>query len=429
MATHDNLTNIPNRLLFRDRTQHAMANTKRKKDKLAVLFLDLDDFKAVNDAFSHTQGDQVLIFIAKRILGCLRESDTVARFGGDEFAILIENIERAEDAGRVAEKIIQEIAHPVSLKGNQFSISASIGISIYPDDGDLVEQLIQNADAAMYRAKDRGKNTYQFYTPDMTREVQNRLSIITQLKAAMKDDKLELYYQPQVNSKTGETIGLEALLRFDAPGKGFISPSILIPIAEKAGIIVELGEWVLNKACQQRQEFAKQGFDLQLSVNISGKQLNHPALLPMVTKALEASGLPSKLLELEITENSMFENIDTALDVIQKLKDLGVRISLDDFGTGYSSLGYLTQLALDTIKIDKSFAQNITEDPNRIAVVQGMIAIANTLEVPTVIEGVETKEQLNFFSDLGCQIIQGFYFSPPVPPNQIPALLKKPFNL
>jgi len=429
MATHDNLTNLPNRLLFGDRTQHAMTNARRKKNKLAVLFLDLDDFKAVNDAFSHTLGDEVLVLISDRILDCLRESDTVARIGGDEFAILLENIDKAADAGNVAEKIIQAISAPLSLLDNQFSLSASIGISIYPDDGEQVEQLIQNADAAMYRSKDLGKNNYQFYIPDMTREVQDRLNIISQLKSALMEDRLELYYQPQVDIESGKIIGLEALLRFDAPGKGFISPSVFIPIAEKAGFVVELGEWVLNKACQQRQEFANQGYQCQLSVNISGKQLNHPSLVPAVAKALENSGLLPNQLELEITENNMFENIDTALGVIQELKELGVRIALDDFGTGYSSLGYLTQLALDTIKIDKSFAFNITQDPNRMAVVQGMVAIAKALNVPVVVEGVETKEQYHFFDELGCKIIQGFFFSPPVPTSQIPALMNKRFIL
>jgi diguanylate cyclase (GGDEF)-like protein/PAS domain S-box-containing protein len=428
MATHDSLTNLPNRLLFSDRVNHAMANARRNKNKIAVLFLDLDDFKAVNDAFSHSQGDKLLITVSNRISNCLRETDTVSRFGGDEFAILLENINKPENIAQVAEKIIHEISQPMVIQANQYSISGSIGISIYPDDSVHTDQLIQNADAAMYRAKDRGKNTYQFYTPDMTREVMERLRIVTQLKNAVTQNDLELYYQPQVDAQHGEIIGIEALLRFFAPGKGFISPEVFIPIAEKAGMIVEIGEWVLAKACQQNQKLKQQGFNVQLSVNISGKQLNHPSLVPTVAKALKDTDIRPEMLELEITENSMFENIDYAIHVIKELKDLGVKIAIDDFGTGYSSLGYLTQLALDTIKIDKSFAHNITNDPNRMAVVRGMVAIAQALNVVIVIEGVETREQLKFFQDLGCAIIQGYYYSPPVPVSEIPAMLENGFK-
>ena len=428
MATHDDLTNLPNRLLFSDRVNHAMANARRNKKKIAILFLDLDDFKSVNDAFSHSQGDQLLISISDRISNCLRETDTVSRFGGDEFAVLLENIDKPEDIAQVADKIIYEISLPIEIQETKYSISGSIGISTFPDDGTQTDQLIQNADTAMYRAKDRGKNTYQFYTPDMTREVMERLSIITQLKDAVTHNTLELYYQPQVDVQKGEIIGLEALLRFYAPGRGFISPEIFIPLAEKAGMIVEIGEWVLSKACQQSQELSNQGFNLQLSINISGKQLNHPTLVPSVAKVLKDTGIKPDSLELEITENSMFENIDYAIEVIKKLKMLGVKIAIDDFGTGYSSLGYLTQLELDIIKIDKAFAHNITDDPNRMAVVQGMIAIAQALDVLIVIEGVETKEQLKFFRDLGCIFVQGFYFSPPVPVSEIPSLLIKNFS-
>jgi EAL domain-containing protein (putative c-di-GMP-specific phosphodiesterase class I) len=245
------------------------------------------------------------------------------------------------------------------------------------------------------------------------------------LKTALNENSLELYYQPQVEIQSCSIIGLEALLRFYAPGKGFISPEIFIPIAEKAGMIIDIGEWVLSRACQESQQLVKQGFDIQLSVNISGKQLNDPSLVTSVAKAIQNSGIKPEKLELEITENSMFENINYAIEVIQELKGMGVRIALDDFGTGYSSLGYLTQLELDTIKIDKSFVHNITHDQNRIAVVQGIVAIANALEVPMVIEGVETKDQYQFFSQLGCQIIQGYLFSPPVPFSQISALLAK----
>jgi diguanylate cyclase (GGDEF)-like protein/PAS domain S-box-containing protein len=428
LATHDSLTNLPNRLLFSDRVNHAMANARRNKGRIAVLFLDLDDFKAVNDAFSHSQGDQLLITISSRISNCLRETDTVSRFGGDEFAILLENIDKPENIAQVAKKIIHEISQPMVIQANQYSISGSIGISIYPDDSLQADELIQNADAAMYRAKDRGKNTFQFYTPDMTREVLERLRIVTQLKNAVSHNRLELCYQPQVDAQHRKIIGIEALLRFFAPGKGFISPDVFIPIAEKAGMIVEIGEWVLAKACQQSQELTQQGFGLQLSINISGKQLNHPSLVPMVAKALKDTGIRAGMLELEITENSMFENIDYAIHVIKELKDLGVKIAIDDFGTGYSSLGYLTQLALDTIKIDKSFAHNITHDPNRMAVVRGMIAIAQALNVIIVIEGVETREQLKFFRDLDCVIIQGNYYSPPVPISEIPAMLKNGFK-
>ena len=428
LATHDSLTNLPNRTLFHDRIIHAITKARRNGGKLAILFLDLDNFKTINDAFSHAQGDAVLVSISNRIYHCLREMDTVARFGGDEFAILLENITNPEDAAKVSKKIIQEISKPVSIPDNRYSLSASIGISIFPDDGEDANQLIQNSDSAMYRSKDRGKNRYQFYTPDMTKEVQDRLSIISHLKAALNEKTFELYYQPQVETKTGKVTGLEALLRVNIPGREFISPEIFIPIAEKAGMIVEIGEWVLINACMENQKLLQQGIDIQLSVNISGKQLNHPSLITTVDKALRVSGIKPARLILEITENSMFENIDTAINVIQNLKLLGVRIALDDFGTGYSSLGSLTQIELDFIKTDKSFVNNITRDPNRIAVVQGIVAIANALEVPMVIEGVETKEQYKFFAGLGCQTIQGFLFSPPVPSMKLKELLENGFD-
>jgi diguanylate cyclase (GGDEF)-like protein/PAS domain S-box-containing protein len=425
MATHDNLTNLPNRLLFQDRANHAMANVRRNQGKLAIFFLDLDDFKAVNDAFSHSQGDDLLILISRRIKDCLREMDTVARFGGDEFVVLLENISHPEDAAKVAEKIVQRVSSPIDIQGNQYTISVSVGISIYPDDGNQTDQIIQNADAAMYRAKERGKNTFQFYTPDMTQEVMERLRIISQLRSAINNNSLELYYQPQVENKSGKIIGLEALLRFFPPSGGNIPPDVFIPIAEKAGMIVEIGEWVLTNACQQKQRLKELGYDLRLSVNISGKQLNHPGLVSTLSKALKQSGVEPHTLQLEITENSMFDNINYAIDIIKQLKTLGIRIAIDDFGTGYSSLGYLTQLALDTIKIDKSFAHNITQDTNRMAVVRGIVAIAQAMEVEIVVEGVETKDQLNFFRSLGCQIIQGFYYSAPVPASEIPDLLDK----
>jgi len=428
MATHDSLTNLPNRTLFRDRVHHAMAIARRTQNKLAILFLDLDDFKAVNDAFSHSQGDKLLVQISHRIRKCLRETDTVARLGGDEFVVLLENITQPKDIARVANQIIEEIAQPIPIQGHQYSISVSIGISVYPDDGSQTDQIIQNADTAMYRAKERGKNTFQFYTPEMTQEVMDRLRTITLLKKALNDRTLELYYQPQVDAQSAKIVGLEALLRFFSPTDGSISPSIFIPIAEKTGLIFEIGEWVLESACQQSQKLKGMGYDLQFSVNIAGRELNHPRLISNVASALERSGIAPHQLQLEITENSMFTNIDYAIDVIKQLKGLGVRIAVDDFGTGYSSLGYLTQLDLDTIKIDKSFAHNITHDPSRIVVVHGIVAIAQALGVQIVIEGVETKDQLNFFRDLGCQLIQGFYFSPPVPSSEVLTLLKKQFK-
>ena len=425
MATHDNLTDLPNRLLFQDRVHHAMANVRRSQKKLAILFLDLDDFKAVNDAFSHSQGDDLLIKISQRIINCLRETDTVARFGGDEFVILLEGITQPEDIARVSDHIIREISSPITIQGNQYSISVSIGVSIYPDDGLHVDQIIQNADAAMYRAKERGKNTFQFYTPDMTQEVMERLRIVTQLKNAINDDTLELYFQPQIDLQSKTVLGLEALLRFFTTEGNAISPEIFIPLAEKAGMIVEIGEWVLQNACKYSRKLLDLGYDVQLSINISGKQLSHPSLVFTVSHVLKTTGLDPQRLQLEITENSMFENVDYAIEIIRQLKSLGVKIAVDDFGTGYSSLGYLTQLELDTIKIDKSFAHNITNDPNRMAVVRGMVAIAQALEVDIVVEGVETKDQLDFFKTLNCNIIQGFIFSPPVPKPEIPALLTK----
>ncbi|HBX68075.1 MAG TPA: hypothetical protein DEH25_01445 [Chloroflexi bacterium] len=428
MVSHDNLTSLPNRLLFQDRANHAIANARRNMSKLAILFLDLDDFKAVNDAFSHSQGDDLLVRISNKLTSCLRENDTAARFGGDEFVVMLENITHPEDIAQVAEKLTYEISRPVTIQGSPYSLSVSIGISIYPNDGSQIDQIIQNADAAMYRAKLRGKNTYQFYTPDMTRDVMERLRIITQIREALTNDTLELYYQPQVDARTGEIIGVEALLRFFTPENISISPAVFIPITEKAGMSHEIGEWVLEKACAQNRMLINQGFNIRLSVNIASRQLNHPELVATISRVLKKSNLDPHMLQLEITENSMFEDIDSAIDVLKQLKKLGIKIAIDDFGTGYSSLGYLTQLELDTIKIDKSFAHNINIDDNRKAVVRGMVAIAQALNVEIVVEGVETKEQLIFFSNLGCHIIQGFYFSPAVPTSILPQLLVNQFQ-
>lgn len=426
LATHDVLTGLPNRLLFSDRLNHALAMANRTGGQGAILLIDLDDFKAINDTFSHDDGDEFLKLMAGRIENCIRESDTVARIGGDEFTVLLENIEH-NDVIIVAQKLNWAISEKATIRGNTIVSTASIGIGMFPQDGDAVQQLIKNADLAMYQAKEH-KNSFRFYGHEMSVRIEKQMELTGYLRHALQNDVFELYYQPQVNSITGKVTRMEALLRLPHPEKKWISPAEFIPIAEKTGLITSIDEWVLRTACRKLGELVDIGYpDIIMAVNLSTRQLNQPNLFTLLQTVIKENKINPGCLELEISEGSIFQNMDTAFRTMSKLKAMGIKLAIDDFGTGYSSLNYLSYFPLDTLKIDLSFTKKILFSKSDAAIVTGVIAIAHNLGLNIIVEGVEKKEQLKFFSILECHLIQGFIFSPAVPGSEIINLLNKGF--
>jgi diguanylate cyclase (GGDEF)-like protein/PAS domain S-box-containing protein len=427
-ATHDLLTGLPNRLLFSDRLDHALAIAKRIGQQGAILLIDMDDFKSINDAFSHEEGDEFLKRIVGRFEECLRESDTVARIGGDEFAVLLENVDQ-DTVGIVAQKVNQVLSEPMKMRGNTIISTASIGISVFPQDGEDFTTLFKNADLAMYQAKEE-KNTYQFYSHEMVDKIKKQMELTNYLHYALQNDIFQLHFQPQVNAETGKVIGLEALLRLPHPEKEWISPGEFIPLVEKTGLITSIDEWVLRAAGKKMRELLDAGFpEIKMSVNLSNRQLMAPSLFDILKNVLEENKLNPNALELEISENSLFQNVDKTIKTLSKLNALGLKLAIDDFGTGYSSLNYLAHFPLDTLKIDLSFTQKVPASENDAAIVTGVVAIANNLGLSVIVEGVEKKEQLDFFSSLGCCFIQGFFYSPAVPFCELENLLNDGFPL
>lgn len=415
LAHHDPLTELPNRLLFNDRLEHALKRAEREGHQVAVLFLDLDRFKNINDSLGHPVGDILLKETAKRITRLIRQEDTVARLGGDEFIILIEKIDDAQDVAHLAKKLTEAVGNPFSVKGHELHLTVSVGISLYPGDGEEGATLVRNADAAMYRAKEEGRNAYQFYTTALTAAAFERLTLENALRHALEKNELILFYQPQYRLKTGELIGAEALIRWQHPDMGLILPSRFISLAEECGLIGSIGEWVLQCACQQMKTWLDAGFPLKrMAVNLSSIQFQRGDIVATVGRALEASGLGSQCLELEITESLVMQKTAWTVNVIDKLKQLGVTISIDDFGTGYSSLSYLKRLPVDKLKIDKSFVRDIPHDPNDEAIARAVIALGQSLNLEVIAEGVETEEQHQFLAALGCDEGQGHWYGPPV---------------
>jgi diguanylate cyclase (GGDEF)-like protein/PAS domain S-box-containing protein len=438
MAYYDAFTNLPNRYLFKDRLKQAIVAAKQYKRMAAILFLDLDNFKRVNDTLGHEMGDQLLRSVSGRLVNFVRRSDTiarvtaneltdtVARLGGDEFTILLTEMSHVEDAAKVAHRVLDLFARPFKISDNELFISSSIGISVYPDNGDDIDALLKNADTAMYHAKDEGRNNFQFYTESMNVAISERFMLENKLRKAIESGELLLYYQPQVDMRNRKIFGVEALVRWNHPDKGLLSPKTFIPLAEDTGLIVPIGEWVLRTACAQNKAWHTAGFErMQVTVNISSSQFRQKNFLETVTKALSDTGMDPSCLELELTESIFMETTETAINTLKTLKAAGARISIDDFGTGYSSLSYLKRFPIDTLKIDRAFVKDITTDPDDRAIVKAIIAMSHSLNLRVVAEGVETVQQLSLLSQQGSDGIQGHLFSPPLPPDSLIELLKE----
>ena len=424
-AHHDALTGLPNRILLNDRITSELTHARRQQTHAALLFLDLDRFKIINDSLGHAVGDQLLRVISRRLNNCVREEDTVARLGGDEFMILLPRISGSSDAGRIARKITACLEDPISCNGHELHITASIGISIYPYDGADAETLIKHADISMYRAKELGRNKAVYYTAEMNAGPRKQLDMETNLRNAMDSNQLKVFYQPKVDISRNMIIGVEALLRWEHPTMGFISPLDFIPVAEDSSLIAPIGEWVLNTAFRQLQQWHSAGFtNLTVAVNLSSVQLLQPGFKNVVAQALEESGLDARMIELEVTENVAMENIDTAIIILEKFKSMGVSITMDDFGTGYLSLSYLRRLPIDTVKINKSFVREIPDSDEDTMIAQAIIARAQSLKLSLIVEGVENVRQLNFFRQQGINMVQGYLFSKPVEASEILKMLE-----
>ncbi|MBF0379829.1 MAG: EAL domain-containing protein [Magnetococcales bacterium] len=426
LAFYDPLTQLPNRALFRDRLNLEIQKNRRNGSQSALFFIDLDHFKHVNDTLGHDYGDKLLVQVAQRIGLCLRESDTVCRLGGDEFTVILAGLHRVEDAGHIADSILDQLHNAFDLDGSEAFIGGSIGIAICPENGNDFETLTKNADIAMYRAKEAGRGNYKFFTQDMDEKNALRLSLESDLRKAVNNQDFTVYYQPKIDVKTGKIYGMEALVRWIHNEKGIISPGDFIPLAEETGLIIPLGEWVLQESCTQVKKWWDAGLpQLRVAVNLSGLQFQAPNIVEKIQTTLTRTGLDPKGLELEITESIAMDGVDSAIDKVAKLRDLGVQISIDDFGTGYSSLSHLKKFPLNALKIDQSFVRDLTINSDDAAIVASILSMAKSMNLRVVAEGVENIEQLNFLKDKDCQEVQGFYFSKPIPAIEFEKLLKK----
>jgi diguanylate cyclase (GGDEF)-like protein/PAS domain S-box-containing protein len=424
-AQHDFLTGLPNRMLLNDRVSQAMALARRHIKKVAILFLDLDGFKHINDSLGHAIGDKLLQSVAKRLVDCVRGSDTVSRQGGDEFVVLLSEVERSEDAALKAGRMLQAVAEPHSIDHHDLHVTTSIGVSVYPDDGLDSETLIKNADTAMYQAKENGRQSFQFFKPPMSVRAVERQSIEEGLRRALERQEFSLCYQPKIHLKTGDISGAEALIRWVHPSRGLVSPAKFIPVAEDCGLIVPIGNWVLREACKQARNWIDTGLPLgTMAVNISALEFRDEHFLDGVFTVLKETGLDPKFLELELTESVLMKHAEATEAILKTLKAKGVQVAVDDFGTGYSSLSYLRKFPIDALKIDQSFVRQITTSPEETTIVTAVISMGRSLKLRVVAEGVETPEELAFLRIHQCEEAQGYYFSHPIPPEQFAHLLK-----
>ncbi|PTD97826.1 hypothetical protein C8261_02285 [Pseudothauera lacus] len=425
LAHHDMLTGLANRLWLDARLEQSLADSRRNHHGLAVLFLDLDRFKHINDSLGHHVGDALLVDVANRLRGNVREVDIVARQGGDEFVVVVQAIGGSSDAAHVAVKILEALSAPYLIGGSELHTTPSIGIALFPEDGEDAATLLRNADTAMYHAKALGRANYQFYAEEMNLSATARLDLERKLRRALQLEQFELWYQPQIEAASGQVCGVEALIRWRHPDDGLISPARFIPLAEETGLIVELGYWVLRAACRQARHWRDAGLPaLRMSVNLSTRQLMHRGLAEGVSSALAAADIPAGLLELEITESAVMEEPENAIAVLANLKRLGVNLAIDDFGTGYSSLSYLKLFPLDRLKIDRSFVSDIEHDANDAAIVTAAVSLAHNLGLSVVAEGVETAVQVARLAELGCDELQGYHFSRPLPAHEATAWLR-----
>ena len=425
LARFDPLTGLANRTLFQERLEQALSRADRLNQLGAMMFVDLDRFKTINDSLGHNVGDLLLKSVGARIVDCLRSVDTVARWGGDEFAVILEDIKSEQDIVVIGERVITHMENALSLSGHELFITVSIGITIFPNDGEDVDTLMKHADITMYTAKDQGRNNYQFYSSDMNAQAHERLSLETRLRRALERDEFLLYYQPKVSVSTGQMVGMEALIRWELPDEGLVSPAKFIPLAEETGMIVAIGDWALQTACADNRSWQEQGLPEQtVSVNISARQFRHNVLLNCVARALENSSLNPRFLELEITEGLLIENPEESIELLGQLKAQGLSISIDDFGTGYSSLSYLQRLPADAVKIDRSFVVHMLEDDSSSRIVTTIASLGRDLGLHVVAEGVETEEQRDALRELGCHYAQGFLYSRPLPVEEASRLIE-----
>jgi diguanylate cyclase (GGDEF)-like protein/PAS domain S-box-containing protein len=425
-AYHDVLTNLPNRKLFADRLRQNMTHSRRSGRALAIMFIDIDHFKSINDTLGHTSGDELLLEMSYRLRHCVREEDTVARLGGDEFTIILSELRHPEDAANVAQKVLRAVQVPLTLGGMQIEVTASIGIALFPTDGTDPETLLRNADSAMYRAKESGRNNYQLCTDEMKLRAMDRLSLEARLRRAVSEQQMVLFYQPQVNLLTGRIVAMEALIRWNDPERGLIEPADFIPIAEESRLILPIGEWVLRTACRDMKEWQNMGLaPARVAVNLSARQFQQHDLVETVQAALDTTGLPPSALEVEITETTAMQNAESSINIMRDLRALGISIAIDDFGTGYSSLSYLKGFPLSAMKVDRTFIRDIPGDEGDVAIVSAVLGIARSLRLRVVAEGVETAEQFAYLRRMGCEEAQGFYFSSPGTADAMTRLLTR----
>lgn len=426
LAFHDSLTNLPNRLLFYNRLKQAMALARRRQKQVGLLFLDLDRFKNVNDSLGHQVGDQLLRKVANRVKSCLRESDTIARLGGDEFVIIVQDFDQAKELGTIAQKILCYLPRAIPVNDEILYPTASLGIAVFPDDGEDTEALMQSADVAMYRAKEQGRNNYQFYKPEMNARAYEMLQLEGNLRQALEKQQFILHYQPQVELNSGDIIGMEALLRWQHPTKGMVAPNDFIPLAEETGLIVPIGEWVLRTACNQLRDWHEMGFSsLRMAVNISPRQFREPDFIPSLEKVLRKSEIDPSWLELEITENVLMEDAQQSAKMLGQLRSMGLSLAIDDFGTGFSSLNYLQQFPIDKLKIDRSFVNGIDDAAQGTSLAAAIVALAKNLQMEVIAEGIEMPAQHNFLQTHQCEYGQGFLFSAPLSAPEAEKFLKQ----
>ena len=423
-ASHDSLTGLPNRSLLRDRIEQAIVKAQRDNHLVAVVFVDLDHFKLINDSLGHHVGDRLLLEVADRLIACVRSHDSVARQGGDEFVLVLTELHEENEILAIVSRLLEIISQPWMDEGQEYGLSCSVGISCYPQDGGDPDALLRCADAAMYKAKESGRSTYHFYTPELNLAISERLELENSLRHALEREEFRVYYQPRIDVASGRIIGAEALIRWDCPGKGIIPPDSFISIAEETGLIIPIGQWILEEACRQNSAWQRAGLaPINVSVNLSPIQFRHTGLVQSVASALAQAGLDPAFLELELTESFVMHDAERINVAMKSLKTLGVDIAVDDFGTGYSSLSYLKRFPVDRLKVDKSFVRDIDSDPDDAAIVRAIITLGHALGLKVVAEGVETLAHLEFLRQHDCDELQGYYFSRPIPALEMEALL------